>query len=558
MSFFLIRLHSFFNFFKYLYKNFSIFKYLIIAVFFLCAFEYIALSLPLLIVENNNLQSPTSDLYNVWIRIFGLLKLEFNKNTVLWLFIILLSLRVFFGFIFTNLVNFFSKKIHFVFNEKVFNEIIKNISLLKIYEKTVGYYLQLAGDSSFKSGAIIVSLFDIIISCISGLVSLYILYQFSDIFFLITLTFLLVCLIFYSLVIKFVLKINSKSVEFSKAAGTIFLDGINNLRSIRTIKGEKYIIENHQSFMKNYTHLLFKLDFLKKTLKIIPIIILFFFSIYFFFPKNITHSEFIDISFLFTLVIVIIRVLGAFGIILISFIDFLTQYKFVNDINKLVSIFNKRKLKKSDAIKKKEIVTEINLSKVNFGYNNSKKIISNFTYKFKKNNIYAIIGKSGTGKSTLADIISGLVFDFGGNLYFNNDIKKKNLFSDIILVEQESKIFTGTVYDNLTLGTKINNNKIKNMLNYFGLYKFSKNLKLNLNYRGSNISGGERQRFAISRALLRKPSVLILDEATNALDDKNFKAVMHKLKLLMKNKILILITHEARVKKYVNKIIDFK
>ena len=558
MKYFYKNMNSFLNFFKYLWQNFSIFKYLILSVFLLSVFEYIVLSIPLLLVENNELVSSTSFLTNFWKSIFSWFELDFDKNNALWLFVILLSLRVFFGFIFSNLTFFFSKKIHYLFNEKIFNEIIQNISLLKIYNKTIGYYLQLAGDSSFKSGAITVSFFDLIVACISGLVSLFILYQFSQEFFFISLVFLCICLFCYSFLIKFILKINVNSIEYSKAAGTFFLDGINNLRSIRTIKSGDYIVKNHQFLMRTYTFLLFKLEFFKKTLKIIPIIILFFFSIYYFYPENIKNTQFVDISFLFALVIIISRVLCAFGIILISFIDFLTQYKFVSNINKLVSIFNKRKSKDIKPIKQKETISKIKLSNIYFGYNKNKKIISNFNYKFIKNNIYAIIGKSGTGKSTLADIISGLVFNYKGSLYFNNNLKKRNLFSDIILVEQDSKIFTGTVYDNLTLGKKFKKDKIKKLLNYFGLNTFSNNLNLNLNYRGNNISGGEKQRFAIARALLRDPSVLILDEATNALDEKTFVAVMKKLKLLMKDKILILITHETRVKKYVNKIIEFK
>lgn len=558
MKYFYKNINSLLNFFKYLWQNFSIFKYLILGVFLLSIFEYIVLSISLLLVENNELEESTSFLTSFWKNTFSWLDLDINNNDILWIFVILLSLRVFFGFIFSNLIVFFSKKIHYLFNEKIFNEIIHNISLLKIYNKTIGYYLQLAGDSSFKSGAITVSFFDLIVSCISGLVSLFILYQFSEVFFFISLIFLCTCLFCYSFLLKFVLNINSKSIEYSKAAGTAFMDGINNLRSIRTIKGGNYIINNHRFLMKTYTFLLFKLEFLKKTLKIIPIIILFFFSIYYFYPENTKNTQFVDTSFLFALVIIISRVLSAFGIILISFIDFLTQYKFVSDIDKLVSIFNIKNSKKIRAINQKEKISKINLSNINFGYKKNKKIISNFNYEFVKNNIYAIIGESGTGKSTLADIISGLVITYKGKLYFNNSLKKTNLFSDIILVEQDSKIFTGTVYDNLTLGKKFDRSKIIKLLNYFGLKKFSDNLDLKLNYRGNNISGGEKQRFAIARALLRDPSVLILDEATNALDEKTFVAVMKKLKLIMKNKTLILITHEKRVRKYVNKIIEFK
>ena len=551
------------KFLQYLVKNFSIFKYLIFGVIFLSIFEYITLSISLLLVENTNLvREANSSSVIIWKNIFDFFKLDLNKNQILWLFILLLTFRILFGFIFSNLTFYFSKKIHYLFNAKIFNEIINNISLLKIYNKTVGYYLQLGGDSSFKSGAIVVSILDFIVAVISGIVSLYILYQFSEFFFLVSCAFLFFCLIIYSFLFKIVLKLNHSSVNFSKLASTIFLDGINNLRSIRTIKGENFIISTHDSLMKEYTKLLFILESLKKTLKIVPVIILLLFSIYYFYPNHFVNRDSLDISFFFTFIIILSRVLSSFGVILISFIDFLTQFKFVRDINDLIDVFNHRNsfLKKynTNNTSNNSTISCIILKNLYFNFNKNKKIIDNFNYKFLKNNIYAITGKSGTGKSTLADIISGLTFNFKGDLFFNNNIKIRDLFSNIILVEQDSKIFTGTVYENLTLGNNFKPNEVKKILIYLGLDKFANNLYLKLNYRGNNISGGEKQRFAIARALLRKPDVLILDEATNALDKNNFALVIRKLKLSMKNKILIFITHETRINKYVDKIIEFK
>ena len=206
----------------------------------------------------------------------------------------------------------------------------------------------------------------------------------------------------------------------------------------------------------------------------------------------------------------------------------------------MINLFNQRKFfKKKDETNNNIPISSITLSNLFFRFNKKNKILSNFNYKFNKNNVYAIVGKSGTGKSTLADIISGLTFDYKGNLYFNQNLKQTNLFSNIILVEQDSKIFTGSVYDNLALGKYFATKEIKDILIHLGLSKFANNLHLKLNYKGSNISGGEKQRFAIARALLRKPYVLILDEATNALDENTFKLVMGKLKFFMKNKIFV-------------------
>ena len=98
------------KFLQYLLKNFSIFKYLICGVIFLSIFEYITLSISLLLVENTNLiKEANSSSVIIWKNIFDFFNLDFNKNQILWLFIVLLTFRMLFGFIFSNLTFFFSK-----------------------------------------------------------------------------------------------------------------------------------------------------------------------------------------------------------------------------------------------------------------------------------------------------------------------------------------------------------------------------------------------------------------------------------------------------------------
>jgi ABC-type bacteriocin/lantibiotic exporter with double-glycine peptidase domain len=547
------------NFIKYLLNNFVAFRYLLGGVIFLTIFEYITLSISLLLVADKNLVNDNSFPLIFWKNTFNFFNIDLDQNKILWIFIILLTIRILLGFIFSNFTFFFSKKIHYFFNSKIFNEIINNISLLKIHNKTIGYYIQLAGDSAFKSGAIINSILDLIVAVLSSVVALYVLYQFSIFFFILSIGFLLLCSVVYSFLFKFFFRINHSSAELSKSASTIFLDAIGNVRSIRTIKGEEHIIKSHDSLMKKYTGLLFFLEFLKNTLKITPVLILLCLAFYYLYPAHFYRNNFFDAGFFFTLIIILSRVLSSCGAILINFIDFLMQFKFVRDIQDLINVFNERHIiQNKNNVKSDVNIIKITLSNLNFSFKKNKKILNNFSYQFINNKTYAIIGKSGMGKSTLADIISGLVFNYEGNLYFNNNKKIKNMFSRIILVEQDSKIFTGTIYDNLSLGKYFDTDNVKKILNNFNLKKFSNNLNLKINYSGNNISGGEKQRLAIVRALLRNPDVLILDEATNALDESTFKIVMNKLKFFMKNKILIFITHESRVKKLVNKIVEIK
>jgi len=178
-----------------------------------------------------------------------------------------------------------------------------------------------------------------------------------------------------------------------------------------------------------------------------------------------------------------------------------------------------------------------------------------------KNNSYALIGKSGSGKSCFADILSGLNADFDGEIIINKKkINKINniLDKNIILVEQTSKIIEGSLYENLTLGKFYDDLEIHYLLKKLNLEDLSKRLHLKLEYQGANLSGGQRQRIAICRAILLKPEVLILDESLNALDEINFNIVLNFLLLRFKEKILIFITHDKRIIEKTNKILNLK
>jgi len=217
----------------------------------------------------------------------------------------------------------------------------------------------------------------------------------------------------------------------------------------------------------------------------------------------------------------------------------------------------------------KDVLSGKNLSlefkNVNFAYPKRKQtlILDNFNLKIKKKEKLALIGSSGSGKSTVFELLLRFFDVDCGQILINNkfDIKKldlselRSLFS---YISQDSFLFSGTVFENITYGTKdakrsnildlINKNKAFDFIN-----KLPKGIDSFIGQKGVMLSGGQRQRIAILRAIINDAPILLLDEATNSLDKKNEELINELIDSLIKDKIVILITHQlSNIKKIDN------
>lgn len=174
-------------------------------------------------------------------------------------------------------------------------------------------------------------------------------------------------------------------------------------------------------------------------------------------------------------------------------------------------------------------------------------ILKNISFNIEKGDCISIVGKSGSGKSTILKVIADLLPISSGNLYFNgkcytsyNPIELRRKISYCI---QTPILFGENVYENLELPFKIRNEKIDKFRVIELLEKFNLNesiLENNIN----SLSGGEKQRISIIRNLLYKPDILLLDEATSALDEENTKVIEEYIKELNRLGVTILwITH---------------
>lgn len=204
---------------------------------------------------------------------------------------------------------------------------------------------------------------------------------------------------------------------------------------------------------------------------------------------------------------------------------------------------------------------------VDFAYPSSpnQRVLKKVSFKIAKNDHVAIIGESGSGKSTIALLLTRL-FEFKDDSVFfqNQDVNEVSiswLRNKIALVDQKASFFDGSIYDNLVYGlSNPNEKKVSKCLKLANIYDFVKSLPLELNTRidTSLISGGQAQRLSIARSLLRDPELLILDECTSALDSESTHKIAKLIKDNLKDITVIMITHAEELMKISNKILAMK
>lgn len=351
---------------------------------------------------------------------------------------------------------------------------------------------------------------------------------------------------------------------FTKEVHDTFL----SIKDVKILRKESDVLKNFKDKIKKYENNLYFFQILEK----LPRTILEVFSIIFililsFVLISITDDKVELFTLLSLFVVATIRLLPSFTSINTSLNylkifepSILTLFELNKSLDNFRIIKKDFKERNNSFDKSKNIIVVENLF---FGYSDSQLNLKNLNLEINKEKMNCIIGKTGSGKSTLFNIMLGLLEPNSGNVFFNNENIKKDIakwYSSISLVSQDPYLFEDTIKKNITFNIAnetINEQRLKESIDITVLNdtisKLPDGLNTQINTQGINLSGGEKQRIALARAIYKNSEILFLDEFTNAIDDTTEVKIMQNLKKL-KNKTFIIISHKKNTINQCDKI----
>ena len=335
--------------------------------------------------------------------------------------------------------------------------------------------------------------------------------------------------------------LSSETVEYVRGIQVIKIFGI----SVESFKALNTAIKNYSKYSLEYAmsckrgFVGFQWFFFSFIAMVIPILLLFF---------NIEDPKMLAVE-----LIMVLFLSGALFVSLMA-IMYVSMYAFMGQsvVEKLESIFEEMNSNKLTFGSNNEFDNyNITFENVSFGYTD-KKIINNLSFSLEENKSYALVGSSGSGKSTIAKLISGFYKVDSGVIKIGNrsisSYSEEALINNIAFVFQNVKLFKTSIYDNVKIGkTDASYEEVMTAMNLAGcnsiLDKFSEREQTQIGTKGVYLSGGEKQRIAIARAILKDAKIIIMDEASAAVDPENEYELQRAFSNLIKDKTVIMIAH---------------
>ena len=210
----------------------------------------------------------------------------------------------------------------------------------------------------------------------------------------------------------------------------------------------------------------------------------------------------------------------------------------------------------------RSFLNKIEYKNVSFKYEKAY-VLKNINFSIEKGKTIALVGASGSGKSTIADLLPRFYdINEGEILIDSHNIKAlslKSLRGLLGIVTQQSVLFNDTVFNNIAFGLNVSEEEVISAAKIANAHDFIMQLdrgyQTNIGDGGGKLSGGQKQRISIARAILKNPDVLILDEATSALDTESEKLVQNALENLMKNRTSIVVAHRLSTIQHADEIL---
>ena len=484
--------------------------------------------------------------------------------------LIVISLIFFIVILFRSLTNLFRNQMLSYFNMKVdislFLNSFKRILLLpyNYYKnKTTGEIISRVNDLSYIKQIISQLLTTVFLDIVLLLFSLVCLYFINSKMFVISFFIAILYVIIIFIYPRFIkTKIYESQAEVAKV-NSYLVESISGLETIKGLRCEKMVNDRLESFYTKAQATIFDYNiisngvlFLKDFIFYVGVLLINYVGCVDIMNGNFTVGSLLTFN----------TILGYFLNPLQNFIDLADDYVYVKGVFKRANGLYEVKLDDLESKNGLRVEGDISFNNLDFSFNGKDQILKNIKIEFKAKEKILLLGNSGSGKSTLLkimykyyDVSRGMVLVNGIDI---NDFSISDIRDDIIYVSQNETLYTGSIKDNILLNRDIDYKDFLDMCCYLEVDNIIKDNLLGYDFlleeNGANISGGERQRIILARALFKKGNVILIDEGLSQMDIDLERRVLKRIFSIFKDKMIIVVSHRFNNMDLYDKVFKLK
>lgn len=484
--------------------------------------------------------------------------------------LIVISLIFFIVILFRSLTNLFRNQMLSYFNMRVdislFLNSFKRILLLpyNYYKnKTTGEIISRVNDLSYIKQIISQLLTTVFLDIVLLLFSLVCLYFINSKMFVISFFIAILYMIIIFIYPRFIkTKIYESQAEVAKV-NSYLVESISGLETIKGLRCEKMVNDRLESFYTKAQATIFDYNiisngvlFLKDFIFYVGVLLINYVGCVDVMNGNFTVGSLLTFN----------TILGYFLNPLQNFIDLADDYVYVKGVFKRANGLYEVKLDDLESKNGLRVEGDISFNNLDFSFNGKDQILKSIKIEFKAKEKILLLGNSGSGKSTLLkilykyyDVSRGMVLVNGIDI---NDFSISDIRDDIIYVSQNETLYTGSIKDNILLNRDIDYKDFLDMCCYLEVDNIIKDNLLGYDFlleeNGANISGGERQRIILARALFKKGNIILIDEGLSQMDIDLERRVLKRIFSIFKDKMIIVVSHRFNNMDLYDKVFKLK
>ena len=484
--------------------------------------------------------------------------------------LIVISLIFFIVILFRSLTNLFRNQMLSYFNMKVdislFLNSFKRILLLpyNYYKnKTTGEIISRVNDLSYIKQIISQLLTTVFLDIVLLLFSLVCLYFINSKMFVISFFIAILYMIIIFIYPRFIkTKIYESQAEVAKV-NSYLVESISGLETIKGLRCEKMVNDRLESYYTKAQATIFDYNiisngvlFLKDLIFYVGVLLINYVGCVDIMNGNFTVGSLLTFN----------TILGYFLNPLQNFIDLADDYVYVRGVFKRANGLYEVMLDDLESKNGLRVEGDISFNNLDFSFNGKDQILKSIKIEFKAKEKILLLGNSGSGKSTLLkilykyyDVSRGMVLVNGIDI---NDFSISDIRDDIIYVSQNETLYTGSIKDNILLNRDIDYKDFLDMCCYLEVDNIIKDNLLGYDFlleeNGANISGGERQRIILARALFKKGNIILIDEGLSQMDIDLERRVLKRIFSIFKDKMIIVVSHRFNNMDLYDKVFKLK